>query len=207
VDRHGALLGPLASQRLTLVAGSTWPSDEDRLFPAIVRARAALPALRCIIAPHEPSAAVITTLQTRASSMRLEARPLGHPFAGDADLIIVDRVGVLGDLYALADIAFVGGGFHSAGLHSVLEPAAYGAPVLFGPQHVNSREAMLLEREGGGASVADEAALSAALSRWSIDGAARADAGHRARSLVERGLGATDRTVVLLERLLDLAKH
>ena len=52
--------------------------------------------------------------------------------APETDVVLVDRVGVLGDLYALADVAFVGGGFHNAGLHSVLEPAAFGVPVLFG---------------------------------------------------------------------------
>ena len=72
----------------------------------------------------------------------------------EADVVIIDRVGVLGELYALADMAFVGGGFHSAGLHSVLEPASFGAPVLFGPRNDNSRDAALLVQRGGGAAVA-----------------------------------------------------
>ena len=60
-------------------------------------------------------------------------------------------LGVLGDLYALADVAFVGGGFHGAGLHSVLEPAAFGVPVLFGPRHEASRDAsLLLAADAGG---------------------------------------------------------
>jgi 3-deoxy-D-manno-octulosonic-acid transferase len=87
-------------------------------------------------------------------------------------------------------------------LHSVLEPAAFGAPVAFGPMHANSREAGLLEREGGGASVTDAVALGGVFSRWLTDPVARADAGHRARALVERGTGATRRTVALIERLL-----
>ena len=202
-DRRGALLAPLAAPRLTLVAGSTWASDDERLLPAILRARAAAPNLRCILAPHEPTAKAIAALEAWASCARLEARTLGHPLARNADVIIVDRVGVLGDLYALADIAFVGGGFHAAGLHSVLEPAAYGIPVAFGPLYENSREASLLVREGGGASAEDATTLATILSRWLVDATARADAGHRARALVERGTGATERSVALIERLLQ----
>src|SRR2546430_9618036 len=56
------------------------------------------------------------------------------------------RVGILADLYALADVAFVGGGYHRAGLHSVLEPAVYGVPVIVGPHWHGSRDAALLIR-------------------------------------------------------------
>ena len=73
---------------------------------------------------------------------------------------LVDRIGVLGELYALATAAFVGGGFHAAGLHSVLEPAAFGAPVLFGPRYAKSRDAKLLLACGGGATAATAPASS-----------------------------------------------
>ena len=205
VDRASPLLGPLVTPRPTVVAGSTWPSDHERLLPALLHAREAVHGLRCIVAPHEPTHDAVSGLEAWASTMRLEARRLSHPFARDADVVIVDRLGVLGDLYALADVAFVGGGFHGAGLHSVLEPAAYGVPVAFGPRHENSREADLLELEGGGASVSDSDSLTVAITRWLVDPASRADAGHRARSLVERGRGATERTVALIERLLASA--
>ena len=91
------------------------------------------------------------------------ARGSAPPRRADADVVLVDRVGVLGDLYALADVAFVGGGFHAAGLHSVLEPAAFGAPVLFGPRHANSRDAGLLLAAGAAASASDAPALEVAL--------------------------------------------
>lgn len=201
-DRGSAFLAPLHTSRPTIVAGSTWPSDEERLLPALIRARDAVHGLRCIVAPHEPTPDAIARLEAWASTARLEARRLSHPFARDADVIIVDRLGVLGDLYALADVAFVGGGYHGAGLHSVLEPAAYGIPVAFGPRNENSREAGMLELEGGGASAANVEALAKVLTRWLVDPAARADAGHRARALVERGRGATERTIALIERLM-----
>src|SRR3989449_11475400 len=58
-----------------------------------------------------------------------------------APVIVLDRVGILADLYALADVACVGGGYHRAGLHSVLEPAAFGVPVVIGPHWQMSRDA------------------------------------------------------------------
>ena len=113
-------------------------------------------------------------------------------------------MGVLGDIYATGDVAFVGGGFHAAGLHSVLEPAAYGSPVLFGPKFANSRDAQLLVREGGGDSVRDSAALRDKLRTWLSpdDVTARQAAGDHARRLVERGLGAADRATDLVLGLL-----
>ena len=110
---------------------------------------------------------------------------------------------MLGELYALADVAFVGGGFHAAGLHSVLEPAAFGAPVIFGPQHESSRDAALLEQRGGGVSVSSEADLARrvrAVGRRTP--AARREAGDYARALVRSGIGAAERSFELVERLL-----
>ena len=113
--------------------------------------------------------------------------------------MVVDRVGVLGDLYALADVAFVGGGFHAAGLHSVLEPAAFGAPVLFGPRHESSRDAALLAQRGGGAAVGDRRASSSRrLARVARPTrAARREAGDYARALVRSGVGAAERSFEL----------
>jgi 3-deoxy-D-manno-octulosonic-acid transferase len=115
---------------------------------------------------------------------------------------VVDRVGVLGDLYARADVAFVGGGFHTAGLHSAIEPAAFGAPVVFGPGHHMSREAGLLLAAGGGTAVRDVETLRHALVRLLRDQTARGEAGGAAREIVARERGATARSVALITGVL-----
>src|SRR6185437_14312515 len=130
------------------------------------------------------------------------ARTSAREAASAADVLLVDGVGMLGDLYALASVAYVGGGFHDAGLHSVLEPASFGVPVLFGPRHESSRDASLLEACGGGISVADGAALGAGLAEWLTDGEARTQAGANAKSMVESGTGASARSVAIIEALL-----
>lgn len=204
VDRASPTLSRLASDRPTLVAGSTWPADEQVLLAAFIAARRVARNARLVIAPHEPTDAHLGPIESwsRAEGLRLDR--LDRADAA-TDVVLVDRVGVLGDLYALADIAFVGGGFHDAGLHSVLEPAAFGAPVLFGPRHQASRDALLLIREGGGRSVGDLASLTDALVTWLADPIARKEAGESARALVERGIGAAERSLRVVERLLGVA--
>lgn len=206
-DRNGSLLAPLRSERPTLVAGSTWPADDRVLLPALAGLRAGHPRLRVILAPHEPTPEHLAPLERWAAGTGVRMARLGTDAASVADVVLVDRVGVLGDLYALADVAFVGGAFHRAGIHSVLEPAAYGAPVLFGPLHGNSREATLLLAAGGAREAGDSASLREALAGWLADEGARRRAGASARALVERSLGATARSVALVERLLAAARR
>lgn len=202
IDRASAILAPLASARATLVAGSTWPADEAVLLPAWEGVRRTLPGARLIIAPHEPTAAHLSPVESWARARGIPLARLGAPEAATSEVVLVDRVGVLGELYALATAAFVGGGFHAAGLHSVLEPAAFGAPVAFGPRFDNARDAGLLIACRGGASVPDVATLTAQLARWLGDPAARDAAGGAARGLVAGGVGAAERSYALVAGLL-----
>jgi 3-deoxy-D-manno-octulosonic-acid transferase len=200
-DRSSPLLGRLVTGRPTIVAGSTWPSDEAVLLPAYAASRSFVDS-RLIIAPHEPTRDHTEPLAARAASLGLVVARLDEDAASRADVVIVDRLGVLGDLYALADIAFVGGGFHGAGLHSVLEPAAYGAPTLFGPRSESSRDAMLLWAAGGGVRAPSTEALRHQLVEWLTGPSLRMAAGRAAQQVVRAGLGAAERTVALVERLL-----
>lgn len=201
-DHSASLLAPLRSDRVTLVAGSTWPADEGPLFAAWERLRARHPALRLIIAPHEPTRTHIAPIERWCMAAALLCARLGEETESDADVIVVDRVGVLGDLYAIADVAFVGGGFHAAGLHSVLEPAAFGVPIVFGPRHANSRDARLLLDADGAVSASSAAQLESSLSIWFSDGLARRQAGDAARAVVHAGLGAAERSFQLVSSLL-----
>jgi 3-deoxy-D-manno-octulosonic-acid transferase len=205
VDRASPMLSRLGSDRPTLVAGSTWPADEQVLLASFIAARRVASNARLVIAPHEPTGAHLGPIEiwSRVEGLRLDRLDLAN---AATDVVLVDCVGVLGDLYALADIAFVGGGFHDAGLHSVLEPAAFGAPVLFGPRHHASRDAFLLVRDGGARSVADLASLTDALVTWLEDPIARRAAGGRARALVDQGIGAAERSLHVVELLLGVAQ-
>jgi 3-deoxy-D-manno-octulosonic-acid transferase len=203
----------------TLVAGSTWSEDEQPLLTAFGAVRAARPDVRLIIVPHEPTPEHLARLDGLAAASGLEAPQRLSEGGEPARLIVVDRVGLLATLYAAGQIAFVGGGFGKAGLHSVLEPAACGVPVLFGPAWQSSREAgQLLARRaaavvsvefpdwldldsmttGGGASPL--AAIWLAMLRNPAHAAA---AGHRALECVEAGVGAAARNAGLVEHLME----
>jgi 3-deoxy-D-manno-octulosonic-acid transferase len=197
-----ALLAPLRSARPLLVAGSTWPADEAVLLPTFLHLQRSIPELRLMIAPHEPTPAHLEPIYAWAKQNRLRAVPLSEPTAAESDVIVVDRVGVLGDLYALASIAYVGGGFHAAGLHSVLEPASFGVPVVVGPRHQGSRDALALLRAGGAATFSDERSAVAKLMAWLRNDTDRRQAGDEARQVVRDGLGAAERSTRLVESLL-----
>ena len=197
-----SLVQSFKSSRPTLVAGSTWPSDEKHLLPAWLRIREKIPDARLIIAPHELDDGHLESIVKWARSHSLRVNRIDSPDARGADVLLVDRFGILGDLYALADVAYVGGAFHAAGLHSVLEPAAFGAPVLFGPLYQKSRDALKLLAAAGGASVNGEVDLSIRLADWLGSVAARDAAGTAAKVMVQNELGAAERSYQLVMTLL-----
>lgn len=185
--------------RRVIVAGSTWPEDEQVLLPAYLR----LPRedILLILVPHEPTVSRLEDLEAelrgRAASIRFSAL---NEYAGER-VIIVDSIGILLTLYAYARIAYVGGSFRQ-GVHNVLEAAVYGVPVLFGPRHRNSREPIQLVHHGGGFVANDEAEVFRALENLLRDDAACSAAGRRALEFVQSHVGATARCIGHLESLL-----
>jgi 3-deoxy-D-manno-octulosonic-acid transferase len=192
--------------RPTLVAGSTWEPDEAVLIPAATRLRAQLPDFRLVIAPHEPTEEHVTMLERELGRSGWRTARLGEVEArgeaGAADAVVVDRVGVLAHLYTVGRAAYVGGGFHSHGLHSVLEPAAAQVPVAFGPAHVNARAAGDLLAGGGACQVADAGDLVGVLHRWFGDDGETRAAGACAGRYIDEHAGAAGRTAGILASLL-----
>jgi 3-deoxy-D-manno-octulosonic-acid transferase len=118
------------------------------------------------------------------------------------NVILVDSIGILMSLYQYADVAYVGGSFHQ-GIHNVLEPAVYGVPVLYGPKHENSQEAMELARRGGGFVVHTPEECYLELRRLLNDKKSRLRAGGESQRLVQENLGATQRFIEYLETALQ----
>jgi 3-deoxy-D-manno-octulosonic-acid transferase len=189
--------------RATLVAGSTWPSDEQRLLPAWLQLRKQAGEARLIIAPHELSKKHLDSIERWARESSLSLSRTSEESARPTDVVLVDQYGILGDIYALADAAYVGGGFHDAGLHSMLEPAAFGAPVLIGPRHTDNRDARLLLAGGGAVRCPGPGDISARLLAWFRNPGVHERASRGARRVVEAGLGAADRSLELVENLFE----
>jgi 3-deoxy-D-manno-octulosonic-acid transferase len=200
IDRNADWLRRLLDQQVpAIVAGSTWPADEERLVPAVAALRRTR-RVRLIVAPHEPTPGHLDGLEARLDRSGLSRARLSALTGRDPlpDAIVVDRVGVLADLYSAGRVAYVGGGFGRDGLHSVIEPAALGIPVVSGPLHGNSGEAEELRAAGGAAVAESAAAIAACFDAWLDD----AEAGRKARAFVEANLGGAARNAALVAGLL-----
>ena len=206
-DSAARFLAPFhADARPTVVAGSTWTSDEDVLIPALEIVRRRVPDMRLILAPHEPSPDHVRALCRRLTADGWSTSTLSSveesASARSVDAVVVDRVGVLADLYTVGRVAYVGGGFHGAGLHSVLEPAAARLPVLFGPRHHGSRAAVDLIGADAARSVVGRDALAEGLLAWLTEDGPREHAAQCAFGYIQRHEGAANRTAAVLFELL-----
>ncbi len=203
-----AYLAPFlnSDDRPTLVAGSTWKADEEVLLPTLRQLKESLPRFRAIIAPHEPRETHLGRLEKMARDEGLTTDRLGEVQArGDdkgADVVLVDSVGLLAHLYTVGSVAYVGGGFGRGGLHSVLEPAAAGLPVVFGPRHRGSRSARELIQVSGATSVTGGTDLSSTLRALMESADLRGETGANALGYIERHRGAAQRTAQILAGFL-----
>jgi 3-deoxy-D-manno-octulosonic-acid transferase len=184
-----------------LIAGSTWPEDEEVLLPSIKKLLRSDSSIIVILVPHEPTIDALEHIE-----VQLDKTPRSIRFSALNDyngerIIIVDSVGVLMTLYQYADVVYVGGSFRQ-GIHNVLEPAVYGIPVVYGPKHMNSQEAMELIRCGGGFVVNDQQECYRTLRILLDDKEANLKAGNKALKLVKENIGATERFIRHLEKVL-----
>lgn len=189
----------------TLVAGSTWAADEVVLLTAFAAVREAIPGARLLIAPHEPTPAHLAGLTARARAAGFPPPVPWQSQGADAPLAVVTEVGGLARLYGTGQLAYVGGGFGRVGLHSVLEPAASGVPVIVGPLGQRSPDAIKLNTAGALAWLPRRraaAVLAAWWETWLVDEAWRRIAGANARAAIHAGRGAADRSAALIEQIM-----
>jgi 3-deoxy-D-manno-octulosonic-acid transferase len=194
--------GP-ASDAKTLVAGSTWSDDVTVVLGAFELVRDRHPDARLIIAPHDPTTGHLQRVAAVARELGLpEPVRYSKLAAGESPaVVVVDRVGLLARLYGRGTMSYVGGGWGSSGIHSVLEPAAWGNPVVIGPADRGSRDAHLLESAGALSRLhkpADPRELAAIWNGWLDQPDTVRQAGKAAREALEVERGAALRSAELL---------
>jgi len=184
------------------IAGSTHEGEEALLLPVFRRLREAHPTLRFAIAPRYVERAPRILALAQGEGFRAGLRSKG---ATQADVVVIDTIGELSAAYGLATLVFVGGSFTNRGGQNILEPAAHGKPVLFGPNMENFHDSVQALVGRGGIQVADPDALL----RVAGDLLARPEKidelGERARAVVRSIRGASARNVDEMAKVLDAA--
>ena len=177
-----------------LVAGSTWPQDEDVIIPSFLKLLKYDKNAVMIIAPHEPTLLHLEKLEHEFAGQASFIRLSNINNYTDQRIIIVDSIGVLSILYNYADIAFIGGSF-KVNVHNVLEAAVYGVPVLFGPKIENSQEAKKLVEAGGGIMIKDKNSFYRSLRKLFSDDELMKECGRKSFEYVHNNVGTTDRII------------
>ena len=176
-----------------LIAGSTHRGEEEIVRSCFLRLRSRFPTLRLIIVPRRPDRGteVLQLFQQDGTEAVLASRQ-----SRSTPVVVVDRMGYLSRLYALADVAVIGGSFVPQGGQNPIEPAACGKPVLFGPDmHDFPDVAAWLLKAGGAIQTETEHDLFAACDRLLSDPAEARAMGERARGVVKEHQGTTERVV------------
>lgn len=187
-----------------IVCGSTTEGEEELLLAAFQEIRQQFPSAVLVLAPRHPERFDKVAGLASSLGMPLLRRSTwiaGVPVSGN--VFLLDSVGELASVYALASLAFVGGSLlPGVGGHNILEPAQHGVPVLAGPHTSNFREMVRIFERGGGITVVTAGNLPGELRQLLGDREARARLGQHARELFLENTGATERTLQALEPLL-----
>ena len=204
--------GQLTLRRPILIAGSTYLEDEGVVLEAYDRLRenashnpdcSNLPHL--ILVPHEPTAERIGEIQAQLDHLGFSRVCFSELQEGvdlsQIEVIVIDTVGLLAQLYQLGDVAFVGGSFHGS-VHNVMEPAVMAKPILFGPTIHNAYEAGILKARGAAQLVNNAQETAEALTSLLSDARKRTQMGHVAKQIIEENLGASERTLAYIRAYL-----
>jgi 3-deoxy-D-manno-octulosonic-acid transferase len=197
-------LAGIASGDVVFLAGSTQSPEEAYALSTFHQLALEHPKLRLILVPRHPErfAEVAKLLEESGLSWQLRSELDQTPSRSDTRVLLVDRMGELRAWWGMADVAFVGGSFGEREGQNMIEPAAYGCAVCFGPRTRNFRDvvALLLEQQAAQV-VNDDAELTAFARRCLQEPSFAETMGARARAVVASQAGATRRTADLLEPL------
>ncbi|MBZ9728278.1 3-deoxy-D-manno-octulosonic acid transferase [Salegentibacter sp. JZCK2] len=134
------------NSKTCLVAGSTWPEDEEILLSFI---NTTSEKIKVIIAPHEIKEEKIKALEQKIKKKTIRYSERENQDLESFEVLILDTIGLLGKVYSYANIAYVGGAAGNTGLHNILEPATFGIPVVIGKNYKNFPEAIRLRQLAG----------------------------------------------------------
>lgn len=186
--------------QVLIVGGSTY--DEEEAWLEQWRQSHTHPP-KFIIAPHEPTEYRLKSLEQRFKNLaiRYSEIPTNQQLE-DTPVLLIDRVGMLGDLYQYGDMALIGGGFRKS-IHNILEPAAHGLPLLFGPNHHKFPEANALIKRGGACAIQTFDEFQRQANNWLMD-SQRKTAQTACSNFINENLGGTETVYNYIIQDLDI---
>ena len=197
------IIADFCEDKPTLIAGSTWLKDEVLLAQVLL----SFPEWKVIIAPHEIGEKHIRQIRKLfPSGLRYSELANESPDKAQNNIVsryqtlIIDNIGMLSSLYQYGDIAYIGGGF-GVGIHNTLEAAAFGLPILFGPNYQKFQEAKDLVKIQSGFSITNFSELGNRFNKLSADNEYRKQAGKKAKIYVERHIGASQKIIDFVKNL------
>jgi len=179
-----------------LLAGSTWPADEEVFLPSVLEAVKTWD-LKVIIAPHEVHEQRINALIKLLPDSTIRYSQTSGDIS-DKKILVIDSIGLLSHLYQYGDIAYIGGGF-GVGIHNTLEAATFGLPVIFGPNYQKFQEAKELIENEAAYSIQSKNEFDKTFLRLLENQDARDKAGKQAKNYVHRKRGGTQ---LILENII-----
>jgi 3-deoxy-D-manno-octulosonic-acid transferase len=161
------IIAQFAQAQDLLILGSSWPAEEALLLEILQKKPNTLDPLKILIAPHDLSKAHLNQLKTQFPTALFYSKVKATNLE-EHQILILDTIGQLSAAYQYGSMALIGGGF-SGSLHNILEPLAYGLPVLFGPKHEKFPEAQQFIDLGYAKEVTDAESLKKALEAFLKD--------------------------------------
>ena len=186
-----------------MVIGSSWPEDMEILYPIINQN---IPNLKFIIAPHLIDEAHVSKLEKGIKVNHLRYTNTNTKNIKDAQVLIVNTIGMLTSLYQYGELAYIGGAF-GAGLHNILEAVTFGLPVFFGNKGLEKfPESLDLVQLGGAIAVANTQEMQAAFEKLWKDEEARIQASNICKQFIQGRLGATDKVIRYIQKFYSVGQ-
>lgn len=197
IDNTLNFIAEFKNNQLCVVAGSSWPEDDALLVQYINNCEL---GTKFILAPHTIDSTKLNRLEKQLQKPTARYSNYKNEALETKTVLIIDTIGLLSKIYSYADIAYIGGGMGSSGLHNTLEAATFGVPIIIGKNYQKFPEAKALRAKGGLFSVDSSVALQSLLDRLLKEPQRRIELGQKNKAYITANKGAT---VVIMSKLKE----
>lgn len=197
-DNELDFISEFKDNQYTVVAGSTWKEDEELLVNYINQSSNE----KFIIAPHNINAEDIQKLKRSITKTTVLYSDKENKSLSEFDVFIIDTIGILTKIYAVSDVAYVGGGLTKNGVHNVLEPATFGVPIIIGPEYKKYKEVVDLVDLDGCKVIRNQEEFSSTFAHLKSDNSYRNQLGKMNQNYIKNNIGATKKIITYINQKL-----